>query len=363
MYKRKEGDKMSDIGLLRDSILPQFKQDLEPAVYKVIKVYDNKIVIHNEYEKIIRKNVDNKNCLDNLKKRTYNGYMSDNTKRMLKRHLTAWKDSVCDSNRRMKKVVTKWRRKMVFVTLTLSSKQMHSDNEIKREVLDKFITKLKRETGVKHYFWKAESQKNGNIHFHLMVDHYIDHKKIREMWNSCQERLLYISEFEQNYKHRNPNSIDVRVVDNPKVAYHYLMGYVLKKEDNRKINGRIWGMSDKLREIDVYSCVVNSKVDKMYDELLKYECTKVIRDDHYTVVIYDDMVELKVVKRYLDNEISNYNNEIYNYLYADATHPYMIYQSVSQHAENEGLAKGVLSDPALDLIPEEPDVKQLCISY
>jgi hypothetical protein len=289
--------------------------------------------------------------------------MSDNTKRQLKRHLTAWKDSICAYNKKMKKVVTKWKRKMVFITLTLSSKQMHTDNEIKREVLDKFITYLKRDTGVKYYFWKAESQKNGNIHFHLIVDHYVDHKKIREIWNTCQERLLYISEFEKKYKHRNPNSTDVRIVDNPKIAYSYMMKYVLKNEDVRKINGRIWGMSDKLREIDVYSCVLTSKVDKMYDELLCYESTKVFRDEYFTIVVYDDMIEHNVVKKHLGNEMYNYNVEIYNFLYSDAPHPYLIYQNVSKHAESEGLAEGVLSDPALDLIPEQSMNKQLCISF
>ena len=53
--------------------------------------------------------------------------------------------------------------RLCFVTLTLSAKQFHSDNEIKAQLLNQFLVEFSSTWKVKHYVWRAEPQKNGNI--------------------------------------------------------------------------------------------------------------------------------------------------------------------------------------------------------
>ena len=49
------------------------------------------------------------------------------------------------------------------------------------------------------YVWKAELQKNQNIHFHLTTNIFIHHATIRTLWNNCINRLGYISEYQSHF--------------------------------------------------------------------------------------------------------------------------------------------------------------------
>jgi hypothetical protein len=82
-----------------------------------------------------------------------------------------------------------------FITLTLPSAQQHSDQFIKRECLETFISYMKYHHSLWAYVWKAESQDNGNIHFHIVTNIFIDHKIIREAWNRIIEKFGYIEAY------------------------------------------------------------------------------------------------------------------------------------------------------------------------
>lgn len=79
--------------------------------------------------------------------------------------------------------------KLVFLTLTLSSAQVHSDRIIKEKLLQPFLRIMRRRWKVVNYVWKAEAQDNGNIHFHITTHKYIHWQEVREVWNTLQESL------------------------------------------------------------------------------------------------------------------------------------------------------------------------------
>lgn len=103
-----------------------------------------------------------------------------------------------------------------FITLTMPSKQLHHDNYIKDHCLGPFIEWLKSPNtyitqrgkskglqqgcNVKSYVWRAESQKNGNIHFHIVCDRWIDKDQIRWRWNMICEKLGYVTRYAQKEK-------------------------------------------------------------------------------------------------------------------------------------------------------------------
>ena len=70
-----------------------------------------------------------------------------------------------------------------FLTLTLPSEQRHTDDEIVRHCLNPFLVYARKYFHVKYYIWKKELQQNGNIHFHLVTDKFIDHAALRRAWN------------------------------------------------------------------------------------------------------------------------------------------------------------------------------------
>jgi len=95
--------------------------------------------------------------------------------------------------------------KLNFITLTLASKQRHSDQEIKNRLLNQFLLEMKRDHAVKNYLWRAESQRNGNIHFHVITDRFIPWSTLRKSWNRIQEKLGYVAAYgsEMREHHRN----------------------------------------------------------------------------------------------------------------------------------------------------------------
>lgn len=174
-----------------------------------------------------------------------------------------------------------------------------------------------------NYVWKLEFQKNGNIHYHLMIDEKIDWKVVRKNWNKIQKihvdeyqltmknkysRGFYYDEkmidknnniiseekqkerYEKGYKAnwRNPNSTDVKIVDLTKENVGaYVSKYVAKTEDdknetNKKIN-RFFGCNDELRLIK-YSTLNELDIDYYLTDLIKFNEVKEIKNEHHQVI-------------------------------------------------------------------------------
>lgn len=170
----------------------------------------------------------NPNAKDNLlsqngNSNSYNGYLSPASRRQVEQMLSVWLTAIELSQKlnQKKQEVNKDEVFPTFITLTLPSTQWHSDNTIKEEILKPFIKWLtsssdeyfkigprkgeKKGFGVNVYLWRAEPQKNKNIHFHIICDRYIPWPRIRQKWNQCCEYLGYVSRYGymQNYYNRN----------------------------------------------------------------------------------------------------------------------------------------------------------------
>lgn len=75
-----------------------------------------------------------------------------------------------------------------FVTLTLPSTQKHTDIEITKYCVNPMLSYWRKYFGVRHYIWKKELQKNGNLHYHFVTDRYIDALSLRRAWNRVINR-------------------------------------------------------------------------------------------------------------------------------------------------------------------------------
>ncbi|NER13537.1 hypothetical protein GWK08_08825 [Leptobacterium flavescens] len=154
-----------------------------------------------------------------------------------------------------------------FCTLTLSNPQKHNDTFIRKHLV-RFIELMRKSKSVRFYMWRAEAQKNGNIHFHVLFDKFIHHEYIRLHWNNQQLKMGYIKEGE------NPPSTEIKSLKNKRDVSSYITKYLTKiEEDKRPIIGAIWGASNELKKID-YPTVYNG--DAFYDmcKLLDYDTFK-----------------------------------------------------------------------------------------
>ena len=116
--------------------------------------------------------------------------------------------------------------KAVFITLTLPSAQKHNDRVIKQKLLQPILRILRNRYKVQNYIWKAEANKNGNIHFHITTDKFIPWRELRTAWNTVIETLSYVT----NSGLEDPNSIDVHAVYKINNIGGYLAKYISKND-------------------------------------------------------------------------------------------------------------------------------------
>jgi len=251
----------------------------------------------------------------NLRNTKYNGYMSRHTSGYIRRQLTAWLSSIEVYNENYKKKYEKTEAYITFITLTLPSDQVHDDNHIKRNILAPYIQKLKNNHNIKYYFWRSEAQKNGNIHFHLIIDKYMHLKDVQRIWNETLDNYGYIDEFEKKHKHRNPPSTHIRRMDNLQNSINYVIKYVTKEGEYRAINGRIWGMSDELRNIDIFKTNDEIDTEVILKELTLKKELPVIRYEHFNIIITDQNNNLSSETPIFTKNYKAHYLENYKYLY------------------------------------------------
>ncbi len=229
----------------------------------VLQIRHSKIVVYNEILNRRSRSEKQRDAEKNLTQGDYNGYMSRKTKTKVIKMLEIWINSVMNFNRQLKQ--ENFNQYVTFVTLTLSEKQKHDDNYLKRNLLMRFIERVKDVSDMKYYFWRAEPQESGNIHFHLFLDSFVDRNVIRDIWNNLLKR--------EGYK-RSGAATQIHRLEKVQNVTAYVVKYCCKtppdsesKKDEydeyvkktRKIQGRIWGCSDQLRNLRPYSELIDSK--------------------------------------------------------------------------------------------------------
>lgn len=222
-----------------------------------------------------------------------------------------------------------------FITLTLPARQVHTDLEIKR-VFNNFLTTLRKRYNMTDYVWKAELQKNQNIHFHLTTNIFIHHATIRTLWNNAIDRLGYINTYRSHFskmtfeeyktlrlenakksnsnikeediikayndgsknKWSNPNSTDVKTVFNVKNLAAYLAKYLSKKTAKNEgspamqkrikdFGGNIWYCSRSLSRLSSYKTILCNQYHSFLIKLINEKTTIVKQYDYCTVLYFD----------------------------------------------------------------------------
>jgi hypothetical protein len=227
---------------------------------------------------------------------------------------------------------------LTFVTLTLPADQVldeagdYDDKLAYDKLLRPFLLRLQRNFGVQSFIWVAEPQEAGNIHYHLLIDKYIDNTTNKEdeaksqvltkAWNQILAKNGYIEAYRQVQlaRHANgfaynpeqrrrlevlcaatgkyqtryevvnypeqveayaagmasnwecPNTVDIHKLKAQNNVKGYLCKYLTKNDGSdsgrRKINGQTSGCSDKLRNVEAYTEAFS---DELRDTLIRME--------------------------------------------------------------------------------------------
>lgn len=120
-----------------------------------------------------------------------------------------------------------------FITLTLSQKQFHDDKWIKQNMLKNFVDALMKRYPGLSYVWRAETQKNGNIHFHFVTDHFIPICYINFIWNKIQYHYGYLNKYLAKHGHINAPSAEITKVKDKSTIKKYMRKYMVKGWNKR----------------------------------------------------------------------------------------------------------------------------------
>jgi hypothetical protein len=192
--------------------------------------------------------------------------------------------------------------KINFITLTLSSVQVHCDKFIKEKLLEPFLRWLLKK-GATGYVWKAEVQVNGNIHFHITTNIYIHYSEIRNKWNGLQYNTGYLKPFFDKFGHFDPNSTDVKSVKNVSKAFDYICKYITKVEDGKRlICGHRFGYSRNLANNKFIFETLDKSFDEIYNWIIANTKCKTIYE--YVTTHEINLINLNTAPKLLADVIS-----------------------------------------------------------
>jgi hypothetical protein len=264
-------------------------------------------------------------------KRTASGLVSNNASRKIKRALDYFLLMAAPTKAVIPKTGKSFTFRLVFVTFDLPSKQIHDDNTIKEQILNQMIIELVRYHGVKNYIWRAEKQKNGNIHFHLIIDKFIMYNILRKRWNRICNKLGYVDRYRDNQEeyHKNgfrvrkelltkwteeqqrkawiegkktnwssPNSTDIHSVKHIYKLKDYITKYITKnpdksqlKPDNNNqdilVKGRIWACSQNLSNIKGFDTEIDNEITEELKKIEKLEKIYQYSDTYFSIKYID----------------------------------------------------------------------------
>jgi hypothetical protein len=326
------GDNLSSMGL--DSLRLQNDQYGKRTVYSCqrVRISRGAVVIYKESLEQHTVTGQHENSKANLSRGSYNGYISPATARRCKKMIEAWMHSVnCAASSKLAAQV-QGSIYSTFATMTLPSAQIHDDNEIKAAILAPFIQALKRDFGIEHYFWKAEPQENGRIHFHMLLDRYIDRELFSHWWDRACEMLGYVSRYMEQSGSLFPPATNITQLPTDSKAISYVVKYLAKapirlrsikpnadggrdvtchyyqpKEKHgvtvlaeyRPIKGRVWGCSDGVRECRPPVVTDSCRVDAFLSYLQQSGRVREIQIDRATVIVGDILGHLRKFDKWL----------------------------------------------------------------
>lgn len=232
-----------------DSILPENQNFNKKTHVTTLSISSNKITKYYKREVFAKKEIDLFTLPRNTNNLKYQGILTKSGAKRIKSILDIWINSIMIFNLLYYQRFERKKTFITFATLTLPSSQVHEDKVINRKCFVPFIDKLKYHYSISAYFYRAERQGNGNIHYHLLFDRYIPYESLRNLWNDTINKLGYVDRFAEKFGHYNPNSVDIRSIPDISMIQRYITKYVVKNESQEKVNGRVWFCSHNLSRL------------------------------------------------------------------------------------------------------------------
>lgn len=132
--------------------------------------------------------------------------------------------------------------KCTFITLTVNACFKSHQDVINKQCLPKILDWFRYINKNLLYVWKKELTKQGTIHYHIITNSFIHHRRIRDKWNS----ILYKHQLTTSL---DANSTDIHSLKHIDKPLNYMLKYITKtSESDKDIQGKIWDCSSELKK-------------------------------------------------------------------------------------------------------------------
>jgi hypothetical protein len=241
---------------------------------------------------------------------------------------------------------------VAFPTCLKKINYNYTDRFIKHDLLNHFLTICRRDFHIDSYVWRAETQSNGNIHFHITTNKFVYLSDLRSAWNTVLSKTkmiqLYHEKFckmsyEQYKAYRlssghpklkdilrayqygrktdwyDPNTTDIHAVWKIKNITAYLSTYFTKKAFcRRQVDGCLWRLSRLLSMLKKEVLFAVDEVGAELNYLWKHHASRVKCKEYASIFcfkikdianIIKDSVIVKKFVAYRNSVFENYNNQ------------------------------------------------------
>ena len=174
-------------------------------------------------------------------------------------------------------------------------------DDIGYKVFNTWLTRCRKECGLKSYLWVAERQKNGTLHFHLITHNYMAIRKVNE----------FMRQSLQTQKDKGFLGCNQKVIDKYNGVDVDNLYHSKRKKNN---NGRLSRMEAQ-RKLSYYLTKYISK-NEVKSERLPWHCSRDI-SALFISINYDDVSNLEIANLIADNQeaVTTYEQEFFTMHY------------------------------------------------
>lgn len=260
---------------------------MDNQVFRFCSINNSSFVFYNKITKKSSNRVIKDKSVLNLSKSYKSTALSDKAKKQINKIVYHWANCV-ELNQNQKLIDKKIkRRSLSMLTLTLPSYQVVSDKECNSKYLSPFINRLKKFKPDIHYLWVAEKQKNGSIHYHIILDLFVSKLWIREIWNRvlCNgpEFKAYVDKFNK----KCPPTTEIDTLKKIKNACAYITKYITKIDTKQEINCKKWDCDSRLLVLSKVVLVSKSWYIEEFAHYSSYFQIQKYSDSFFQVFTFD----------------------------------------------------------------------------
>lgn len=280
---------------------------------------DNVIFDPDTGEEIIFENQAVKNSLANLNKGFSTSGVSQATRSKISKHCRVL--ALCAEKRKVRNSKGNYVDHLcTFITLTLPSEQRHEDQVITKEILGTFLDKCRKLGLLANYVWRAEKQKNGNIHYHIISDTFANFSLFRRLWYVALRKLNYLHAYTEKFSKMSysdynnqkfnagktpvetasayargvrsrwsePPACHVDYLTDISTLSIYISKYVSKSDENNPncVSGRSWSASQSVKDSVKNFCGDNQFSKDWYHIGTEMFTRKMIVRDFFTICLF-----------------------------------------------------------------------------